>query len=204
MSLGSAIKCGLTSLGLESNENFISNLEAYLVLLSRWNRVTNLSGIKRLKEMVPIHLLDSLSVHAFIEGNTILDVGSGAGLPGIPLAILYPKKFFTLLDSNGKKTRFMRQAVIDLKLDNVQIIKERVESFQGEFDHVISRAFSSLRNFLDSSERLVKPGGTLLAMKGDKVEQLNGKKIRVFPLVVPEINSPRHLYVIKKPTRFIK
>ena len=147
MSLGSAIKCGLTSLGLESNENFISNLEAYLVLLSRWNRVTNLSGIKRLKDMVPIHLLDSLSVHAFIEGNTILDVGSGAGLPGIPLAILYPKKFFTLLDSNGKKTRFMRQAVIDLKLDNVQIIKERVESFQGEFDHVISRAFSSLRNF---------------------------------------------------------
>ena len=191
-------------MGLESNENFISNLEAYLVLLSRWNRVTNLSGIKRLKEMVPIHLLDSLSVHAFIEGNTILDVGSGAGLPGIPLAILYPKKFFTLLDSNGKKTRFMRQAVIDLKLDNVQIIKERVESFQGEFDHVISRAFSSLRNFLDSSERLVKPGGTLLAMKGDKVEQLNGKKIRVFPLVVPEINSPRHLYVIKKHTRFIK
>ena len=204
MSLGSAIKCGLTSLGLGSNENFISNLEAYLVLLSRWNRVTNLSGIKRSKDMVPIHLLDSLSVHAFIEGKTILDVGSGAGLPGIPLAILYPKKFFTLLDSNGKKTRFMRQAVIDLKLDNVQIIKERVESFQGEFDHVISRAFSSLRNFLDSSERLVKPGGTLLAMKGDKVEQLNGKKIRVFPLVVPEINSPRHLYVIKKPTRFIK
>ena len=147
---------------------------------------------------MPIHLLDSLSVHAFIEGNTILDVGSGAGLPGIPLAILYPKKFFTLLDSNGKKTRFMRQDVIDLKLDNVQIIKGRVETFQGQFDHVISRAFSSLRNFSDSSERLVKPGGTLLAMKGDKVDQLNDQKIRVYPLRVPEVNSPRHLYVIKK------
>ena len=190
-------------MGLESNENFISNLEAYLVLLSRWNRVTNLSGIKRLKEMVPIHLLDSLSVHAFIEGNTILDVGSGAGLPGIPLAILYPKKFFTLLDSNGKKTRFMRPAVIDLKLDNVQIVKERVDAFQGEFDHVISRAFSSLKNFLDSSERLVKPGGTLLAMKGDKTEHLNNKKISVYPLSVPELKSPRHLYVIEKPARSI-
>ena len=204
MSLGIAIKDGLISLGLGNNENFISNLEAYLVLLSRWNRVTNLSGIKRLKDMVPLHLMDSLSVHAYIEGNTILDVGSGAGLPGIPLAILYPKKFFTLLDSNGKKTRFMRQAVINLKLDNVQVTKERVEAFQGEFDHVISRAFSSLRNFLDSSERLVKPGGTLLAMKGDKVEQLNDKNIRVYPLAVPEIKSPRHIYVIKKPTRFIK
>ena len=204
MSLGIAIKDGLISLGLGNNENFVSNLEAYLVLLSRWNRVTNLSGIKRLKDMVPLHLMDSLSVHAYIEGNTILDVGSGAGLPGIPLAILYPKKFFTLLDSNGKKTRFMRQAVINLKLDNVQVTKERVEAFQGEFDHVISRAFSSIRKFLDSSERLVKPGGTLLAMKGDKVEQMNDKNTRVYPLAVPEIKSPRHIYVIKKPTRFIK
>ena len=158
MSLDSAIKDGLISLGLRHTETFISNLEAYLVLLSRWNRITNLSGIKRLTDMVSVHLMDSLSVHAYLEGKTILDVGSGAGLPGIPLAILYPKKFFTLLDSNGKKTRFMRQAAIDLKLDNVQIIQERVEAFQGEFDHVISRAFSSLKNFLDSSERLVKTG----------------------------------------------
>ena len=203
MSLDSAIKDGLISLGLRHTETFISNLETYLVLLSRWNRITNLSGIKRLTDMVSVHLMDSLSVHAYLEGKTILDVGSGAGLPGIPLAILYPKKFFTLLDSNGKKTRFMRQAVIDLKLDNVQIIQERVEVFQGEFDHVISRAFSSLKNFLDSSERLVIPGGTLLAMKGDKMEQLNNKKISVYPLSVPELKSPRHLYVIQKPARLI-
>ena len=201
MSLDSAIKDGLISLELRHTEAFISNLETYLVLLSRWNRITNLSGIKRLTDMVSVHLMDSLSVHPYLEGKTILDVGSGAGLPGIPLAILYPKKFFTLLDSNGKKTRFMRQAVIDLKLDNVQIIQERVEAFQGEFDHVISRAFSSLKNFLDSSERLVKPGGTLLAMKGDKLEQLNKKRISVYPISVPELNSPRHLYVIEKPAR---
>ena len=201
MSLDSAIKDGLISLGLRHTETFTSNLETYLVLLSRWNRITNLSGIKRLTDMVSVHLMDSLSVHAYLGGKTILDVGSGAGLPGIPLAILYPKKFFTLLDSNGKKTRFMRQAVIDLKLDNVQIIQERVEVFQGEFDHVISRAFSSLKNFLDSSERLVKPGGTLLAMKGDKLEQLNKKRISVYPISVPELNSPRHLYVIEKPAR---
>lgn len=201
MSLDSAIKDGLISLGLRHTETFISNLETYLVLLSRWNRITNLSGIKRLSDMVSVHLMDSLSVHAYLEGKTILDVGSGAGLPGIPLAILYPKKFFTLLDSNGKKTRFMRQAVIDLKLDNVQIIQERVEAFQGEFDHVISRAFSSLKNFLDSSERLVKPGGTLLAMKGDKLEQLSKKRTSVYPISVPELNSPRHLYVIEKPAR---
>ena len=201
MSLDSSIKDGLISLGLRHTETFVSNLEAYLVLLSRWNRITNLSGIKRLSDMVSVHLMDSLSVHAYLGGKTILDVGSGAGLPGIPLAILYPKKFFTLLDSNGKKTRFMRQAVIDLKLDNVQITQERVEAFQGEFDHVISRAFSSLKNFLDSSERLVKPGGTLLAMKGDKLEQLNKKRISVYPISVPELNSPRHLYVIEKPAR---
>ena len=201
MSLDSAIKDGLISLGLRHTDAFISNLETYLVLLSRWNRITNLSGIKRLSDMVSVHLMDSLSVHAYLGGKTILDVGSGAGLPGIPLAILYPKKFFTLLDSNGKKTRFMRQAVIDLKLDNVQITQERVEAFQGEFDHVISRAFSSLKNFLDSSERLVKPGGTLLAMKGDKLEQLNKKRISVYPIFVPELNSPRHLYVIEKPAR---
>ena len=201
MSLDSAIKDGLISLGLRHTDAFISNLETYLVLLSRWNRITNLSGIKRLTDMVSVHLMDSLSVHPYLEGKTILDVGSGAGLPGIPLAILYPKKFFTLLDSNGKKTRFMRQAVIDLKLDNVQITQERVEAFQGEFDHVISRAFSSLKNFLDSSERLVKPGGTLLAMKGDKLEQLNKKRINVYPISVPELKSPRHLYVIEKPAR---
>ena len=201
MSLDSAIKDGLISLGLRHTETFISKLEAYLVLLSRWNRITNLSGIKRLTDMVSVHLMDSLSVHAFLEGKTILDVGSGAGLPGIPLAILYPKKFFTLLDSNGKKTRFMRQAVIDLKLDNVQVIQERVETFQGEFDHVMSRAFSSLKNFLDSSERLVKPGGTLLVMKGEKLGQVDNKKISVHPLSVPELKSPRHLYVIEKPAR---
>ena len=154
--------------------------------------------------MVSVHLMDSLSVHAYLEGKTILDVGSGAGLPGIPLAILYPKKFFTLLDSNGKKTRFMRQAVIDLKLDNVEVIQERAEVYQGEFDHVMSRAFSSLKKFLDSSERLVKPGGTLLAMKGDKVEQLNNKRISVYPLSVPELKSLRKLYVIEKPARPIE
>ena len=201
MSLDSAIKDGLISLGLSHSETFISKLEAYIVLLSKWNRITNISGIKRLTDMVSAHLMDSLSVHAHLEGKTILDVGSGAGLPGIPLAILYPKKFFTLLDSNGKKTRFMRQAVIGLKLDNVQIIQERVEVFHGEFDHVISRAFSSLKNFFDSSERLVKPGGTLLAMKGDKMEQLDNKKVSVYPLSVPKIRAPRHLYVIEKPAR---
>ena len=98
MSLDSDIKDGLISLGLRNTETFISKLEAYLFLLSRWNKVTNLSGIKRSTDMVSVHLMDSLSVHAYLEGETILDVGSGAGLPGIPLAILYPKKFFTLLD----------------------------------------------------------------------------------------------------------
>ena len=203
MSLDSAIKDGLMSLGLGHTETLVPKFEAYLVLLSKWNKITNLSGIKRLANMVSAHLMDSLSVHAHLEGKTILDVGSGAGLPGIPLAILYPKKFFTLLDSNGKKTRFMRQAVIDLKLENVQIKQERIETFQGEFDHVISRAYSSLNTFLNSSERLVKPGGTLLAMKGDKIEKLNNKKISIFPLFVPDLKSPRHLCVIEKPVRSI-
>ena len=203
MSLDSAIKDGLMSLGLGHTETLVPKFEAYLVLLSKWNKVTNLSGIKRLADMVSAHLMDSLSVHAHLEGQTILDVGSGAGLPGIPLAILYPKKFFTLLDSNGKKTRFMRQAVIDLKLENVQIKQERIETFQGEFDHVISRAYSSLNTFLNSSERLVKPGGTLLAMKGDKMEKLNNKKVSIYPLFVPDLKSPRHLCVIEKPVRSI-
>ena len=188
MSVGADIKDGLLSLGLRNKEDFIHKLEAYLVLLFRWNRVTNLSGIKNLTDMVPVHLMDSLSVSAYIKGNTILDVGSGAGLPGIPLAILYPKKLFTLLDSNGKKTRFMRQAVIDLKLDNVQIIRKEWRLFRESLI-MLSREHLARSGILDSSERLVKPGGTLLAMKGDKMEQLNDKKIRRFPLG-PELNSP--------------
>lgn len=141
---------------------------AYLSLLEQWNRVFNLTAIRDPHDMVMLHILDSLSIHAYLQGKTIIDVGSGAGLPGIPLALFYPEKEFTLLDSNSKKTRFLTQVVIDLKLQNVKIVHSRCEEFypQKKFDTVISRAFASIQAMLKTTKHLVNKQGYFLVMKG--------------------------------------
>ena len=196
MTLSENIQTGAKALGISEKDGLAGQLEKFLLLLSRWNRVSNLTGIKYLNEMVSAHLMDSLSVWPFITGKTVLDVGSGAGFPGIPLAILYPKKSFTLLDSNGKKTRFIRQAVIDLKLTNVEVIHARVETLETKFDHVICRAFGSLELFVSMCEQHTEKGGNLLAMKSNKTENLGGREMNVHKLSVPGVESERYLMLI--------
>ncbi len=197
---------GLAALGIEATDEQVGQWLDYLQLLQRWNKVYNLTAIDDAAAMLTAHLLDSLSVAPFVTGQRIADVGSGAGLPGIPLAILFPGTQFTLIDAVAKKSRFQRQAVMDLQLDNVAALHTRVETFKPEkpFDQVISRAFSSLSEFVDLTASLLASGGEWLAMKGRRPEQelaALDKKIAytVIPLTVPGLDAERHLIQMTKP-----
>ena len=201
MSLLQQILTGLDDLGLSDHADKAEALSLYLALIDRWNRVTNLTAIRQREEMVSAHLLDSLSVLPFVTGSKILDVGSGAGLPGIPLALFQPDKDFILLDSNGKKTRFMTQAAIELKLGNVTVLQQRIEDCTDQFDQVISRAFASLEDFMAECMPRVKPGGSLLAMKGPaEIEQANAiHGAKLHELAVPGLEKARYLLEIASP-----
>lgn len=166
---------GLDVYGLAS---YTEALMRYLHLLNKWNKAYNLTAIRALADMIPLHIYDSLAIKDCLHGESIIDVGTGAGLPGIPLAITHPQLHFVLLDSNGKKTRFLQEVKRQLSLNNVQIEQSRVESYhpsQG-FDTVISRAFSSLEQMTDWTHHLLKEDGIWLAMKGrypeDELKQL--------------------------------
>lgn len=143
-------------------------LGAYLDLLHKWNQAYNLTSVRTRDEMQVKHIADSLAVSPYLHGQRLIDVGTGAGLPGIPLAIMHPDKQFTLLDSNSKKTRFLKQAKQQLELQNVEIVHSRVEDYQPEqgFDTVISRAFASICDMLRGSQHLACDNGRFLAMKG--------------------------------------
>lgn len=145
-----------------------TKLLAYLDLMKKWNRVYNLTAIIDPHDMVYLHILDSLAINRYLHGNRIIDVGTGAGLPGIPLALLNPEKSFVLLDSNSKKTRFLTQVVLELKLSNVEVVHARCEDFHPEqsFDSVVSRAFASIRVMLTTTSHLLNDQGQFLAMKG--------------------------------------
>ena len=142
---------GAQQLNIALSESQQEQLLQYLGLLIKWNKAYNLTAVRNPDEMVSRHLLDSLSVVDCVQkyGDHWLDVGSGGGMPGVPLAILFPERQFTLLDSNGKKTRFLTQVKLELKLDNLQVIHSRVEAYTPEqaFTGIISRAFSSLEDF---------------------------------------------------------
>lgn len=192
---------GINLLSLDLDEVRQETLIRYLILLDKWNNAYNLSGIRDINRMVAYHLLDSLAIIPHIDGKTILDVGTGAGLPGIPLAISLPEKRFLLLDSNGKKTRFLFQVKTDLGLDNVSIFNDRIENFQSpeQIDIVLCRAFAALDRFVAQSSLLLRGGTKLLAMKGQYPEEeiaclpdsvAVGK---VITLEVPGVNGPRHL-----------
>ena len=150
----------------------VNKLLEYLSIFAKWNKTYNLSAIRQPEEMLSKHLLDSLSIAPFLAkegtGERFIDVGTGGGLPGIPMAICFPEKSFTLLDSAGKKTRFLFQVKQALKLDNVTVENRRVESFQPDqlFDGVISRAFASLKDMTDGCSHLLKKNGRFWAMKG--------------------------------------
>lgn len=178
-----------------------TRLTQYLDLLNRWNGKFNLTAIKDTKEQVSKHLLDSLAVAAFIEDTELLDVGTGAGLPGIPLAVLFPNLNVLLLDSNSKKTRFLTEVKAQLKLDNVQVLHARVETFRDRrFEQVICRAFSPLPELLPKVAHLIGQQGRLLAMLGqppehDKPDQL-GATCEIHSLNVPQLEESRHLMVV--------
>lgn len=198
------LRHGAETLALGLPEAALGKLEEYLALLERWNRVYNLTAVREPERMVPQHLLDSLAVLPHIEGPRVLDVGSGAGLPGIPLAIAHADWQVVLLESNSKKAAFLRQALIELKLRNAEVVEERVEEYAGTaFDVVICRAFSDLPEFLRLAGRLCRPGGVLAAMKGlypyEELAQIPAgfRLRRVADLAVPGIEGARHLVLVE-------
>ncbi len=204
MSPAQQLTDGLDRLGLPVPAEAQKQLLAYLDLIAKWNRVHNLTAIRDVQSMVSAHLLDSLAVATHLTAQTILDVGSGGGLPGIPLAIIWPQAEVTLLDSNQKKTTFLQQAKIELGLKNLTVVCERVEAWKTDrrFDLVISRAFSDLAEFVKVTAGFCTAGGTLAAMKGvqpcDEISRLQDpRKLRaVIALNVPELNAERHLVLV--------
>lgn len=185
---------GLNELGIDAFPARREGLLTLLVLLHKWNRAYNLTAVRAPEEMVSRHLLDSAAVAPFVTGSTLLDVGAGPGLPGLVLAILEPERRVTLLDSNGKKVRFQRQAVMELGLTNVTPVQARVEAFEGPkegYCEVISRAFASLGDFVSLSADLVADGGRWLAMKGPSVDdELSGLPENVAPVASHELTVP--------------
>lgn len=163
---------GLDQLGIVVDERQREQLLGLVALLHKWNRAYNLTAVRDVEAMVSRHVLDSASVASFVHGPRLLDVGAGPGLPGIVLAILNPALAVTLVDSNGKKVRFQRQAVMELGLTNVTPSQARVETFSDQpFDQVISRAFASLVDFVTLTRQLPKAGGQWLAMKGPGADE---------------------------------
>ncbi|MDN7140813.1 16S rRNA (guanine(527)-N(7))-methyltransferase RsmG [Pseudomonas sp. JQ170] len=200
------LSTGARQLGVELSEAQHAQLLAYLALLIKWNKAYNLTAVRNPDEMVSRHLLDSLSVMPFIHSERWLDVGSGGGMPGIPLAILHPDKQVTVLDSNGKKTRFLTQVKLELKLDNLQVIHKRVEEYQPElpFTGIVSRAFSSMENFTNWTRHLGDGQTQWLAMKGlhpaDELVALPAD-FRVDSeqaLTVPGCQGQRHLLILRR------
>jgi 16S rRNA (guanine527-N7)-methyltransferase len=197
---------GAAELGVILDEPAQHALLSFLALLKRWNKVYNLTAIKGDDNMLTRHLLDSLSVVTAIKGSRLIDIGTGAGLPGIPIAITNPHIHVTLLDSNAKRCRFLRQVQAQLKLDNVSIVQKRVEEYQPaeKFDNLLSRAFSSLHSFISSSAHLLAEDGQFIAMKGiwpgDETEQLTSDFIidEVVKIMVPGLPDQRHLVICKK------
>lgn len=196
---------GLQQMQLTLTADQKRQLLEYLALLHKWNRAFNLTAVREAEQMVSRHLLDSLSVLPWIRGPRLIDVGSGPGLPGIPLAICRPDLQVTTLDSNGKKTRFQQQVKAALKLDNLTVIHGRVESCQqAPFDQVISRAFASLNDMLEWTAHLCSETGVFLAMKGLYPAQEVSTLREGFaldachPLQVPDCEGERHLLIIRR------
>ena len=207
MTLASALAEGVSALRLDVPMHAQAKLLDYLKLLTKWNRTHNLTAIRDPARMVTHHLLDSLAVLEYVDArsaSSCLDVGSGAGLPGIPLAIVRPDWRVTLLDSNRKKASFLQQAVIELGLANVDVVSERVETYEPAdlFGIAISRAFSDLATFAGAL-RVLAPGGRLVAMKGaiprEEIEALpsNIRLVATHELRVPGVEGKRHLLIME-------
>lgn len=204
------LRHGLSALSLDADA-LAPPLSAYLALLARWNQTYNLTAIRDPKQMVPLHLLDSLAMHAHVAtlaqtGAALADLGTGPGLPGIPLAIANPALRVTLVESNGKKARFLREAVRQLGLGNARVAESRAEALDesAAYDALTARALATLPDIIEVGGRLLKPGGVLLAMKGAvphaEIAALPaGWRVKaVNVLSVPGLGAERHLVVIER------
>ena len=197
------LEAGLRALGLDVA--LATPLLDYVALLVRWNATYNLTAIRDPREMIAKHLLDSLAMHPYVDGiGRLADLGTGAGLPGIPLAIAKPGLQVSLVESNGKKVRFMREAIRKLGLTNAEAVESRIEAFDapGRFDAITARALATLPLILESGGHLLRPGGVLLAMKGvvpsEEIAALPpGWRVReLHPMRVPGLDAERHLIVV--------
>ena len=199
------LTAGAAHLAVPLSATAADTLIAYLGLLQKWNRVYNLTAIRDAEQMLTHHLLDSLAVSPHVRGTRLLDVGSGAGLPGLVVAVVRPEVHCTLLDSNGKKTRFLTQACIDLKIANAEVVHSRVETFRPPvtFECIVSRGFTALGAFIAAAGRLLAPDGELLAMKSvrsdEEIETVPaGWETRTVRLDVPGLNAVRRLVVARR------
>ncbi len=206
MSMQDQIAGGIAAMGIELPLDAQERFAQHLALISKWNRVHNLTAIRETEQMVVLHLLDSLSLLPHIDGaRTVLDVGSGPGLPGIPVAIARPDAAVALLDSSHKKCTFLQQAKTELALANVEVICERVENWKPArtFDAIVSRAFSDLADFVAQAQHLLAPGGRLVAMKGvypfDEIARVpaSHRVAQVLELRVPHLDAKRHLVFVE-------
>ncbi len=192
---------GLEQLDCHPTESQLAQLKQYVELLNRWNKTYNLTAVREMQDMIPLHIFDSLVVADFIKGDNCLDVGSGAGLPTIPLAIMQPDRQFMAVDTNGKKMRFIQQAIIELGLKNTNVSKTRIESWESaiKFDAIISRAFASLYDFLTNSSAQLASNGILYAMKGQypegELQYIPNQYTLTYShsMSVPFVDGERHL-----------
>lgn len=203
----SQLNNALQQLNLSLSPTACEQLERYLQLLVKWNSAYNLTAIRQLDEMWVKHIFDSLAVLPYLQGERLLDVGTGAGIPGVILAIANPQQQWTVLDSNAKKIRFIQQALLELALPNVTAVCSRVEHLQSSvlFDGIISRAYSDLQLFCQQTLPLLQPSGQLYAMKGQvPTQELAALTMptlqlaRTVPLTVPFLDAERHLLIFEK------
>lgn len=200
----SRLETGLEALDISLSSEAQEKLLHFVQMMIKWNRVYNLTSVRKPEDIIIRHILDSLTVVPYLNAKSVLDVGTGAGLPGIPLAFACPDTEFILLDSNNKKVRFVRQALGELELANVEAIQARVEEYKTDapFDVVISRAYSSVQEMFEQAGRLLAPGGHLMAMKGvyplAEMEALDGAMPapEVVRLNVPGLDAERHLVML--------
>jgi 16S rRNA (guanine527-N7)-methyltransferase len=200
----STLERGIETLGIELSVKQQQLLLDYLSLLNKWNKAINLTAIRDPRQMVALQLLDSLAVLPFIRQAPLLDIGSGGGLPGIPIAIARPQLDVTLLDSNGKKTRFLTQAKLTLQLDNIRVTQSRIEAWQPSKPplSITCRALSSLQQIISWTQHLLTPGSEIIAMKGQYPHQElkeiadQDLNIDIHPLKIPGIAAQRHIICI--------
>ncbi|MCP4078127.1 MAG: 16S rRNA (guanine(527)-N(7))-methyltransferase RsmG [Gammaproteobacteria bacterium] len=205
--LTSLLKNGLEEINLSFEESQVKQLKDYLELLIKWNKAYNLTAITEPRKMVAYHVLDSLAIlNEIPHGGLCLDVGTGAGLPGIPLAIMLPESTWVLLDSNGKKTRFVQQAIASCGLSNVKVVHSRIQDYHAEssFDVIVSRAFSSVSDFVSSVTPVWQTGTRLITMKTElseaELKPLDSAlyKLEINQLQVPGIAEKRSLVTIQR------